>query len=123
MKNNPVGWFEIYVQDLDRAKTFYESVFQLKLEKLNSPRMEIWSFPMDLHRWGAGGALVKMDGVPSAGDSTLVYFSCEDCSIEESRVEKFGGRIHRKKTSIGEYGFISLVFDTEGNMFGLHSLQ
>ncbi|MGZ3749502.1 MAG: VOC family protein, partial [Pseudobdellovibrionaceae bacterium] len=31
MKNNPVGWFEIYVQDLDRAKKFYESVFQLKL--------------------------------------------------------------------------------------------
>ena len=123
MKNNPVGWFEIYVQDLNRAKKFFESVFQLKLEKLNSPGMEIWSFPMDVNRWGAGGALVKMDGVPSGGNSTLVYFSCEDCSIEESRVEKFGGRIHQNKTSIGEYGFISLVFDTEGNMFGLHSLQ
>ncbi|HEX7533886.1 MAG TPA: VOC family protein [Syntrophales bacterium] len=123
MKNNPVGWFEIYVQDIDRAKKFYESVFQLKLEKLNSPGMEMWSFPMNLNRWGAGGALVKMDGVPSGGNSTLVYFSCEDCSIEESRVEKFGGRIHRNKTSIGEYGFISLIFDTEGNMFGLHSLQ
>ena len=123
MKNNPVGWFEIYVQDLNRAKKFFESVFQLKLEKLNSPGMEIWSFPMDVNRWGAGGALVKMDGVPSGGNSTLVYFSCEDCSIEESRVDKFGGRIHRNKTSIGEYGFISLVFDTEGNMFGLHSLQ
>ena len=123
MKNNPVGWFEIYVQDLDRAKKFYESVFQLKLEKLNSPGMAMWSFPMDLNRWGAGGALVKMDGFPSGGNSTLVYFSCEDCSIEESRAEKFGGRIQRKKTSIGEYGFISLVFDTEANMFGLHSLQ
>lgn len=123
MKNNPVGWFEIYVQDIDRAKKFYESVFQLKLEKLNSPGMEMWSFPMNLNRWGAGGALVKMDGVPSGGNSTLVYFSCEDCSIEESRVEKFGGRIHRNKASIGECGFISLVFDTEGNMFGLHSLQ
>jgi uncharacterized protein len=47
MKNNPVGWFEICAQDLDRAKKFYESVFQLKLEKLNSPGMEMWSFPMD----------------------------------------------------------------------------
>jgi predicted enzyme related to lactoylglutathione lyase len=100
MKNNPVGWFEIYVQDIDRAKKFYESIFQLKLEKLNSPGMEIWSIPMNLNRWGAGGALVKMDGVPSGGNSTLVYFSCEDCSIEESRVEKFGGRIHRNKTSV-----------------------
>ena len=123
MKNNPVGWFEIYVQDMHRAKMFYESVFQLKLNKLNMPGMEIWSFPMDLNLWGAGGALVKMDGVSSGGSGTLVYFSCEDCSNEESRVAKFGGRIQRKKMSIGEYGFISLVFDTEGNMFGLHSLQ
>ena len=123
MKNNPVGWFEIYVQDIDRAKKFYESVFQLKLEKLNSPGMGMWAFPMDLERWGAGGALVKMDGFPSGGSSTLVYFSCEDCSIEEGRAAEFGGRTQRKKMSIGEYGFISLVFDTEGNMIGLHSLQ
>ena len=123
MKTNPVGWFEIYVQDIDRAKKFYESVLQLKLEKLNSPGMPMWSFPMDLQRWGEGGALVKMDGFPSGGNSTLVYFSCEDCAIAESRAEKSGGRIQRKKTSIGEYGFISLIFDTEGNMVGLHSMK
>jgi len=123
MKNNPVGWFEIYVQDLDRAKTFYESVFQLKLEKLNTPELEIWAFPMDTERWGAGGALVKMDGFPSGGNSVLVYFGCEDCSVEAARAVQSGGRIQREKMSIGEYGFISLVFDTEGNMIGLHSMQ
>jgi predicted enzyme related to lactoylglutathione lyase len=32
MENNPVGWFEIYVQDMARAKTFYETVFGSKLE-------------------------------------------------------------------------------------------
>ena len=26
--NNPVGWFEIYVQDMERAKAFYEAVPQ-----------------------------------------------------------------------------------------------
>jgi len=123
MRSNPVGWFEIYVQDINRAKTFYESVFQVKLSKLNSPGMEMWSFPMDVNSWGAGGALVKMEGVPSGGNSTMVYFSCEDCSNEESRAQKFGGRIFRKKVSIGDYGFMSLIFDTEGNMVGLHSLK
>ena len=123
MSKNPVGWFEIYVQDLDRARKFYESVFELNLEKLNNPEIEIWAFPTDMNSWGAGGALVKMEGVSSGGNSTLVYFSCKDCSIEESRAVKYGGRIQRQKTSIGEYGFISLVYDTEGNMFGLHSLQ
>src|SRR5260221_12413104 len=83
MKPNPAVWFEIYVQKLDRAKKFYESVFQGKLEKLNSPGIEMWAFPMEMNASGAGGALVKMEGVRSGGNSTLVYFGCEDCSIEE----------------------------------------
>jgi predicted enzyme related to lactoylglutathione lyase len=123
MENNPVGWFEIYVQEMDRAKKFYESVFQVKLERLNNPEIEMWSFPMSMDLWGASGALVKMEGFPSGGNSTLVYFSCTDCAIETERVKAFGGSIQREKTSIGEYGFISLVYDTEGNMIGLHSIQ
>ncbi len=30
MKNNPFGWFEIYVQGMQRAKAFYESVFAVQ---------------------------------------------------------------------------------------------
>ena len=123
MTNNPVGWFEIYVQDMERAKKFYETVLQTTLEKLNSPEIEMWSFPMAMNRMGAGGALVKMPGFPSGGNSTLVYFSCVDCATEAGRVVKSGGRIQREKMSIGPYGFIALAFDTEGNMFGLHSMQ
>ena len=69
------------------------------------------------------GALVRMGGVPSGGNSTIVYFICDDCAVEEGRIEPSGGKIMKKKFSIGEYGFISLVFDTEGNMFGLHSMK
>ena len=122
-KPNIGCWFEIYVQDIDRARAFYESVFQLKLERLNTPDIEVWAFPMEMDRWGAGGALVKMEGVPSAGNSTIIYFSCEDCAVEQARVIAAGGKIHRGKWSIGEYGFIALAFDTEGNMIGLHSLK
>ena len=121
--NNPVGWFEIYVQDMARAKRFYESVLQVKLEKLDSPVAEMWSFPMTMDRYGAPGSLVKMEGVTSGGNSTLVYFSCKDCGIEAGRVTASGGRIKREKTPIGKYGFIALAFDAEGNMFGLHSMQ
>jgi len=123
IRYNPVGWFEIYVQNLKRAKKFYESVFEVKLSKLNNPKLEIWGFPGDMKGWGAGGALIKMEGYPSGGNSTIVYFSCDDCSRVEKRVVKYGGGIEKKKFSIGEYGFISFVFDTEGNMFGLHSLK
>lgn len=123
MKYNPVNWFEIYVQDMARAKRFYEAVFQLNLERINNPELEMWSFPMDVGRFGAGGALVKMEGVHSGGNSTLIYFICTDCAIEANRVMTAGGRLHKPKMAIGEYGFIALAFDTEGNMFGLHSMQ
>ncbi len=122
MAGNPVRWFEIYVQDMARAKAFYEAVFGLKCEKLNSGDIEMWGFPMDRTRSGTGGALVRMPGVASGGNSTLVYFRSDDCAIEASRVAAAGGRVHRDKISIGEYGFIVLAVDTEGNMFGVHSL-
>jgi len=123
MIDNPVRWFEIYVQDMERAKRFYQSVLQAKLEKLNSPALEMWAFPMQRDHTGAAGSLVRMEGVASGGNSTLVYFGCEDCAIEAARVTESGGSIHREKMSIGEYGFIALAIDTEGNMFGLHSMQ
>ena len=54
----------------------------------------------------------------------MVYFSCGDCAVEESRVPDAGGSIVRPKFPIGEHGFVSTVTDTdtEGNMFGLHSV-
>lgn len=123
MTNNIGCWFEIYVQDLERAKKFYEAVLEVPLQKLENPGLEIWAFPMLMDAPGASGALVKMEGVPSGGNSTIVYFSCADCAVEAARVAPAGGRVQKEKMSIGEYGFIALAIDTEGNIFGLHSMQ
>ena len=125
MSMNPVGWFEIYTDDLARAQKFYETVLKVSLEKLGDPTdtsIQMQAFPSDMEKYGATGALVNMQGFPAGGNSTLVYFSCDDCSIEEARVEAAGGQIQRPKMSIGEYGFVTLAIDTEGNMFGLHSM-
>lgn len=122
--NNPIGWFEIYVNDINRAKNFYQSIFDVKLERLSDPtdsNVEMWSFPTDFEKYGSSGTLVKMDGFSAGGNSTVVYFSCADCSVEESRVKEAGGKIQQSKMSLGEYGFCTLAIDTEGNMFGLHS--
>jgi hypothetical protein len=123
MQSNPVRWFEIYVQDMSRAKAFYEGVLAVKLERLEGPDLEMQAFGMDPERAGTGGALVSVPGMPSGNNSTLVYFACDDCAVEESRVEKYGGRVQRPKMSIGQYGFISLAIDPDGNMVGLHSLK
>ena len=123
MKSNPVVWFEIYVQNMERAKAFYECVFAIQFEQLESPDLEMWAFPMQEDGPGAMGALVRMEGCPSGGNSTLIYFTCADCALEAERAKENGGQIFKDKFSIGQYGFISLVYDTEGNMIGLHSMQ
>lgn len=120
---NPVRWFEIYVQNMDRAKRFYETVFAVSLTALESPGIEMWSFPMVADGGGATGALVKMDGMPSGGNSTIVYFGCDDCAVESERIAGAGGHVFKSKFSIGQYGFIALALDTEGNMFGMHSTR
>ena len=62
MSGNPVVWFEIYVKDMDRAKGFYEAVFQVTLQSLGvpSPEMEMWAFPGDQTGYGTPGALISL---------------------------------------------------------------
>jgi predicted enzyme related to lactoylglutathione lyase len=125
MKVNPIGWFEIYVNDPPRAKKFYETMLDTKFEKLSTDdsHLEMLGFPMDMETMGAGGALVKMEGVEAGNNSVIVYFKSDDCSIEEKKVSSAGGVVFKPKFAIGKYGFISLVKDTEGNMIGLHSMK
>ncbi len=129
MNINPVCWFEIYVNDMPRAKTFYEAVFQGELTLLPNPNpqempdLEMWAFPSSMTDGGAAGTLVKMSGFQPGNGGTLIYFSCRDCAEEAQRAQDHGGSIMQPKTPIGAYGFISLVTDTEGNIIGLHSQQ
>ncbi|ASV30741.1 VOC family protein [Maribacter cobaltidurans] len=125
---NPVVWFEIYVDDLKRAQKFYEAVFNLKMSEMPMPdtgeEMEMLFFPSDPESKNrASGALVKMEGFSAGNNSTIVYFMSDDCSIEEARVESAGGKIFKSKMSLGEYGFMVLATDTEGNMIGIHSME
>ncbi|MDB5892991.1 MAG: lactoylglutathione lyase [Rhodoferax sp.] len=127
MQSKPVGWFEIYVQDLGRAQAFYEAVFEFEMASLPAPdnTLQLLAFPGpmdDSH--GCSGALVKMEGGPSGGGSSIIiYFMCKDCAVEAGRVEAAGGQLFKPKFSIGQYGFAALAVDTEGNMIGLHSMQ
>jgi len=124
MKQNAVGWFDIYVNDMDRAVGFYEAVFKQKLEDIGDPTDDnviMKSFPTDMAAYGAGGALVQREGSEPQTGGTLVYFGVEDCLTEESRVAQAGGKIINPKMSIGDFGWVSVCMDTEGNLFGLSS--
>lgn len=125
--HNPVVWFEIYVNDLKRARKFYENVFKYEFSELGNPTddtFKMLAFPSDPETKNmAAGALVYYEGMSGGANSTIVYFHSKDCSVEEARVKDAGGEVFKPKMSIGEYGFISLIKDTEGNMIGIHSME
>lgn len=130
MNQNIICWFEIYVKDMDRAKKFYSAVLGTDFSDMSAPgesdkgmKMSFFSNP---ENQGVSGALVQMKGTKE-GDgrsvNTMVYFPCEDASVEEARIEAAGGKVMQSKMDIGEFGFCSICVDTEGNAFGLFSMQ
>lgn len=122
-KMNPVGWFEIPVKDMARAKAFYEYVLDLKLEDHEMEPVQMAWFPMSEELVGAAGSLVKGEGYEPAKEGVLIYFSTLDVNIALARVREKGGQVITGKTSIGEYGFYGVILDTEGNRIGVHSRE
>jgi predicted enzyme related to lactoylglutathione lyase len=122
---NAVGWFDIYVSDMDRAVSFYEAVLETKLEKMDDPTGEtqMMSFAGDMQAYGAAGALVKTEHAKPGPGGTQVYFSVEECATQQERVSDAGGTVIRPKFSIGQFGFVVLCKDTEGNMIGFNSMK
>lgn len=118
---NSVGWFDLNVANLDRAKKFYETVFNVKLTDLPIEWGRQSLFPFNHEGANISGALVeKVDFAPS-GNNTVIYFETEDCIAEEQRIESAGGKVVQTKMNIGDFGFVAIFIDTEGNAVGLHS--
>lgn len=127
MSRNIFTWVEIYVDDMDRARKFYESVLKVELIDMETPGdmddMQMVSFPWDENAPNISGALVKTSSVKPGSGGTVVYLACDDCATETSRVKGAGGEVLQDKFQIGEHGFCSICLDTEGNMIGFHSIK
>lgn len=117
---NPVGWFEIPAIDLDRAQKFYETVFEFEMKPMSNAGYEMVWFPSSPDSQGASGALLKGMGYVPALIGPLVYFTAPDIDAVAERVVSVGGKIHVPKKDIGEYGWIVIAEDSEGNRIGLH---
>ena len=132
MKTNPVGWFELFVEDIARATTFYQGILNLEFDEsfeMTDEHGQITRYCMfnsSDDTMGIGGGLWMTQGVSRsqvADKSTLplIYFNCADCDDVLSRVTACGGKIIQPKVPIGEFGFCAKIEDSEGNWVGLHS--
>jgi predicted enzyme related to lactoylglutathione lyase len=122
IKTDAVNWFELYVNDFDRAKKFYEATLKTTLaeNEMEGCRMGIFSFD---EKNGIGGAITKMAGMSGGAGGTMVYLNVEgDLDGVLQRVPANGGEIIKPRLSIGQHGFIGIIKDTEGNVVGLHSM-
>lgn len=115
-----IDWFEIPVRDMDRAVAFFNSVFQLELQPMETPDGPIMTFQVD---GVPRGMLARGDHNQPSESGPLVYFASPD-DIDDclKRVEAAGGQVHLPKTPIGPYGFIAYFRDTEGNRLALHTM-
>ncbi|PSL01731.1 VOC family protein [Cecembia rubra] len=126
MKNHvTVGWFEIPVIDMERAMSFYEVIFECKLERHQMGPIDMAWFPWNHEIGGAGGSLVKNEEYYQPSErGALVYFSSLDVNQELERIPNAGGKVLQSKTLISdEIGYMALFLDTEGNRIALHSLK
>lgn len=124
---NAISWFEIPTTDINRAQTFYEVIFNIKMNQLEFQNIKMSMFPIDNPMEGIGGALVQMTDdfyKPSGTDGVLIYLDGNpDVQIVLDRVEAAGGKVVVPKTTISEdYGDMAVFLDTEGNRIALHNV-
>jgi predicted enzyme related to lactoylglutathione lyase len=118
-----VKWFEIPVNDMKRASSFYEQVFAVELQPLelaNGLKMSLFPEEAD----STSGALCYYPDFYKTGtQGPLIYLSAEP-SIDKvlSRVVEAGGKVVIPKNQISpERGFMAVFEDTEGNRVALNS--
>jgi len=117
---NPVVYFEIPVEDLERAIKFYAAVFDIEFEKTNIDGNEMALFPFNNDVAGITGALAKGDIYKPSKEGTLIYFKSKNIDETLDLAIKNGGQILYPKTSNGELGFVAEFEDCEGNRIALH---
>lgn len=125
MTKNAIAWFEIPVSDFDRAKKFYEAIFDFEMPVMDMGHLKMGILLHDQEGGGVGGALCLGEGYePSGANGPKVYLNGgNNLSTVLDRVEQAGGKIVVPKTDIGQgMGFFAFFSDSEGNFIGLHSM-
>ncbi len=124
MTKNAISWFEIPVADFERAKTFYQTIFDFEMPEMTMEHIRMGILLHDRDGGGIGGAICFGEGYAPAGDKgPKVYLDGgSDLDTVLHRVADAGGQVILPKTPIGEnMGQFAFFSDTEGNVVGLYN--
>lgn len=120
-----VVWIEIPVHDLDRASTFYQTVFNLQPTEVLADDVRRTTTLISTGPEGQPGvSLNQTRNFEPSNTGPLVYIDAStDLPGYLSRVESAGGKVIEPKTSMGEFGNYATVQDSEGNLLALYSYE
>jgi uncharacterized protein len=112
---NPFVHVELSTTDINKAKTFYEKLFDWKLE--DAPLGED-SYTMIKVGEGTGGGMMKQM-VPGAPSAWLAYVNVDDIDAATKKAKSLGATVVRDVTEVMEAGWLSIIVDPTGAPLGL----
>jgi len=126
-------WLEIPALDLERAKTFYGTLFGWEFARPSEMGMEDDGTYITFHKKGTSvhGGFIKVASIeklvsPKETDCVAVRatMSVEEVGKALEDIRKHGGEVVRPKAAIGgNMGYTGLFRDTEGNINGVYSKE
>ena len=123
VNTNIINWFELPMVDVERAKNFYESLFDIQLQEKDMNGEKMLFFPYDPAAGKLSGALVRSDHHKVGMQGPIVYLNANP-SIQAvfDKAVALGADVLMPVTKVtDEIGFIALFRDCEGNRIGLHA--
>ncbi len=120
---NSVNWFEIPATDIERAKKFYETIFDIEMQYMPIEGLKMVTFPWEMGSGKANGALAEHEMYKPSTDGVVIYLNANpDIQTVIDRIEPAGGQITIPKTQISpEIGYMAFFVDSEGNRLALHA--
>jgi predicted enzyme related to lactoylglutathione lyase len=114
---NPFVHVELATTDIDKAKSFYQVLFDWKLNDMDMGGGMIYTM-IHVGEDGTGGGMMKhpMPGAPSAW---LAYASVDDVAAATATAKSLGATILREVTEVPNAGSFSIIVDPTGAMLGL----
>lgn len=117
--NTVINWFEIPVDNLERAIIFYHHALEIDFRREHVAGIDMAIFPHD--KPATGGALVKGEMFTPSHTGAVVYLYTANIEKTLLRIGEAGGKtVFGPEVLPDNIGTIALIIDSEGNCVGLH---
>lgn len=126
LPKNAINFFEIPVNDFDRARQFYSRIFGYDMPERQMGPNRRGFFLHTQEAGNIGGAIVQgPDYIPSQRGPLIYLNTGNDLNAVLARVKGAGGQVEQEKAlvaDVGDLGYFAIIRDTEGNRIALHSM-